>query len=200
LFPFLLLSWLAKSGFEEDTDLLLEVAAQNEDALGTLYDRYAKLLYSIILAIVKNPEDSQDLLQEIFVQVWQKAAGFDVSKGNVYSWLVALTRNRAIDRIRSKGFRERKQENYDYDLDIIDAQCFPTPLDAVLMSEREDLVRKAFGQISPDQQVVLSMAYNEGYSQSEIADLLKIPLGTVKTRTRQGMITLHQLLLGEFSR
>ncbi|MBK9247805.1 MAG: sigma-70 family RNA polymerase sigma factor [Ignavibacteria bacterium] len=200
MFPFLLLSWLAKSGSEEDNDLLLEVAAQNEDALGTLYDRYAKLLYSIILAIVKNPEDSQDLLQEIFVQVWQKAAGFDVSKGNVYSWLVALTRNRAIDRIRSKGFRERKQENYDYDIDLIDAQCFPTPLDAVLVSEREDLVRKAFGQISPDQQVVLSMAYNEGYSQSEIADLLKIPLGTVKTRTRQGMITLHQLLLGEFSR
>jgi len=200
LFPFLLLSWLAKSGSEEDNDLLLEVAAQNEDALGTLYDRYAKVLYSIILAIVKNPEDSQDLLQEIFVQVWQKAAAFDVSKGNVYSWLVALTRNRAIDRIRSKGFRERKQENYDYDLDIIDAQCFPTPLDAVLVSEREDLVRKAFGQISPDQQVVLSMAYNEGYSQSEIADLLQIPLGTVKTRTRQGMITLHQLLLGEFSR
>ena len=114
--------------------------------------------------------------------------------------MVALTRNRAIDRLRSKSFRERKQENYDYDIDLIEASCFPTPLDAVLVTERETLVRDAFGQISPDQQIVLHLAYFEGHSQSEIADLLQIPLGTVKTRTRQAMIKLHQLLLGKLSR
>ncbi len=200
MIPFILLSWLAKSGSEEDSDLLMRIADRDEQAIEVLYDRYSKVLYSILVAILKNTEEAQDLLQEIFIQIWQKAPSFDVSRGNVYSWMVALTRNRAIDRLRSKSFRERKQENYDYDIDLIEASCFPTPLDAVLVTERETLVRDAFGQISPDQQIVLHLAYFEGHSQSEIADLLQIPLGTVKTRTRQAMIKLHQLLLGKLSR
>lgn len=200
MIPFILLSWLAKSGSEEDSDLLMRIADRDEQAIEVLYDRYSKVLYSILVAILKNAEEAQDLLQEIFIQIWQKAPSFDVSRGNVYSWMVALTRNRAIDRLRSKSFRERKQENYDYDIDLIEASCFPTPLDAVLVTERETLVRDAFGQISPDQQIVLHLAYFEGHSQSEIADLLQIPLGTVKTRTRQAMIKLHQLLLGKLSR
>lgn len=200
MIPFILLSWLAKSGSEEDSDLLMRIADRDEQAIEILYDRYSKVLYSILVAILKNTEEAQDLLQEIFIQIWQKAPSFDVSRGNVYSWMVALTRNRAIDRLRSKSFRERKQENYDYDIDLIEASCFPTPLDAVLVTERETLVRDAFGQISPDQQIVLHLAYFEGHSQSEIADLLQIPLGTVKTRTRQAMIKLHQLLLGKLSR
>ncbi|MBI3258350.1 MAG: sigma-70 family RNA polymerase sigma factor [Ignavibacteriae bacterium] len=200
MIPFILLSWLAKSGSEEDSDLLLRIADRDEQAIEVLYDRYSKVLYSILVAILKSTEEAQDLLQEIFVQIWQKAPSFDISRGNVYSWMVALTRNRAIDRLRSKSFRERKQEHYDYDIDLIEASCFPTPLDAVLVTERETLVRDAFGQISPDQQIVLHLAYFEGHSQSEIADLLQIPLGTVKTRTRQAMIKLHQLLLGKLSR
>ena len=200
MIPFILLSWLAKCGSEEDSDLLLRIADKEEQAIEILYDRYSKLLYSIILAIIRSPEEAQHLLQEIFIQIWQKAPSFDVSRGNVYSWMVALTRNRSIDRLRSKGYRERKQEFYDYDIDLFEANCFPTPLDAVLVTERESLVRDAFGQISPDQQIVLHLAYFEGHSQSEIAELLQIPLGTVKTRTRQAMIKLHQLLLGKLSR
>lgn len=200
MIPIILFSWLAKSGWEEDSDLLLRIAEQDEQAIESLYDRYSKLLYSIIMAILKNQEEAQDLLQEVFVQIWQKAPSFDVNRGNVYSWIVSMTRNRAIDRLRSKGFRERKQEYYDYDIDLIEANCFPTPLDAVLITEREALVRDAFEKISPDQQKVIHLAYFEGNSQSEIAELLQIPLGTVKTRTRQAMITLHQLLLGKLSR
>lgn len=194
MLPFIFSAWMVRNGAEEEKDLLWKVANRDAKALERLYNRYSKLLYSIILAILKHTEESQDLLQEVFVQIWHKAPTFDVERGNAYVWLVSMTRNRAIDVLRSRRFRDQQLEDKPEDWDVFGAFNYPTPLDAVVVREQEDLLRCAFAQISPEQQAVLQLAYHDGLSQSEIAAELSIPLGTVKTRMRQGMIKLHSLV------
>jgi RNA polymerase sigma-70 factor (ECF subfamily) len=188
------------AGSSTERELLERIGrrdADSEDALAQLYDRYARLLYSVILAIVKHPPEAQDLLQEVFVQVWNNASSFDATRGSVYAWIVTLTRNRAIDRIRSKAFRERQQEEFGLDAAMYVAATTASPLDATLMNERSELVRIALEQLSPEQRQALMLAYFQGYTQSEIAEELDIPLGTVKTRVRQGLQKLHDLLTND---
>ncbi len=192
--PFTFLAWMARKGAEKEKDLLMAVANRDAKALERLYNRYSKLLYSIILAILKDIEESQDLLQEVFVQIWHKAPAFDVERGNAYVWIVSLTRNRAIDVLRSRRFRDQQLEDKPEDWDAFRAFNYSTPLDALVVREQEDVLRRAFIQIPVEQQTVLNLAYRDGLSQSEIASELNIPLGTVKTRMRQGMIKLHSLV------
>ncbi len=184
-------------GSSIEVELLQRIArrdAEAEHALEQLYDRYSRLLYSMLLAIVKHPPEAQDLLQEVFVQVWNNASSFDATRGTAYAWIVTLTRNRGIDRIRSKAFRERQQEEFGLDAAQYVATPHASPLEAMLVNERSELVRTALEQLSPQQQEALRLAYFQGYTQSEIAEELGIPLGTVKTRMRQGLQKLYDLL------
>ena len=177
-----------------DNDLLHRIARRDQQAFALLYDRYAALLYSLCLSIVKRPTDEEDVLQECFLQIWEKAYAFDGLKGSVYTWLVTMTRNRAIDRLRSKQFQSSRQQQPDFDFEAIFAEEAPTPLDQASMAERAHYVRRAFAALPAQQREVLQMAYFSGYSQSEIAGRLQIPLGTVKTRTRQAIKKLHAQL------
>jgi RNA polymerase sigma-70 factor, ECF subfamily len=174
--------------------LMRQIAHKNEAALEELYDRYATLLYSTILAIVKHPHEAEDVLQEVFLHIWNTAAQFDATRGNVYAWLITMTRNRAIDKLRSKHFKAHNNTLSDeYLLDHADTMA--VPLDALIMTERAALVRSALENIPTEQATVLTMAYFQGHSQSEIAALLNVPLGTVKTRMRQGLQKLSRLLV-----
>jgi RNA polymerase sigma-70 factor (ECF subfamily) len=190
----ILFAGLTRFQAADEVNLILKVSRRDEKAFETLYDLYGKLLYSLILSIVKRQSDAEDVLQETFFQVWEKARTFDAAKGNTYSWLVALARNRAIDRIRSKSFRNQKQTDSEVDTEPIKALAESGPLDALMMQERAALVKNALQQIPREQREVIEIAYFDGYSQSEIAEHLNIPLGTVKTRMRQGMKKLHALL------
>ena len=186
----------------EESALLLRIAQKDDSALEILYTRYSKLLYGFILSILKSADEAEDILQEIFIRVWNRAPAFDATKGSVYTWLVTMARNRAIDRLRSKDYQTQRQtslsdsENEGEELfQLVDrASEDEDPLDATIASERALLVRKAFDEIHPDQRRILQLAYFSGFSQSEIAAELQIPLGTVKTRMRQGMIKMHTLI------
>jgi RNA polymerase sigma-70 factor (ECF subfamily) len=180
----------------EEANLVKQIANGREQALEHLYERYSKLLYSIIVAIVNTPEDAEEVLQEVFLQVWRKASTFDSQRGNVYRWLITLARNRAIDRTRSKNFSQHRE--LQRPLENPDRAPHPhdrSPLDAVVMLERAEMVRGVMKKISAEQKEVMHLAYFAGYTQSEIAKQLDLPLGTVKTRMRQAMIKLQTLIM-----
>ncbi len=170
------------------------IALGDEAAFESLYDRYSRLLYSLVLSVVKHPPEAQDLLQEVFLHIWRQAKNFDAGRGNVYSWLVTMTRHRAIDRLRSKGFRERQQELHDDDSVLMLPDSALSPLDSITVMEQRERVRDALDKIPSEQRDALMLAYFQGYTQTEIAALLQIPLGTIKTRMRQGLLKLSALL------
>lgn len=180
---------------EEERELMARIVQKDNDALAALYDQYSTLLFSLVLRIVREQQEAEDLLQDIFLQVWDKAASFDNRKGNLYGWLVTLARNRAIDRIRrNRGARTRQQKLSEERMAQPMGTPEQTPLEAVVGFERANLVRDALDAIPEEQKEVLLLAYFSGLSQSEIANKLSLPLGTVKTRTRQGMNKLQTIL------
>lgn len=193
MFPVFFLTVKLTDNPRKENELIERIAGKDEKALSELYDRYAKLLYSVILAIVKDQKEAEELLQEVFITVWNKSSLFSLKKGNAYSWLVAITRNIAIDRIRSKKFKDHRSlmEGIELPLENIDT----SPLDAMIIVERSLIVNEALSKIPHEQKETIMLTYFEGYSQKEIAELLDIPLGTVKTRIRMGMQKLQTLIL-----
>ena len=185
----------AHLGSQREVELMKKIKAKDADALSKLYDLYDRLLFGMIISIVKSKEEAEDVLQEVFVNVWQKAHTFNENRGNVYSWLVTLARNRAIDRIRSKDYKTQEKASVSVHEPAfkLEGNTFD-PLETTIHSDRAELVKRALGEIPEKQSEVLKIAYYRGMTQSEISDHLDIPLGTVKTRTRQGMIKLKNIL------
>ena len=178
---------------ESDILLLKAIAARDEAALAELYDRYDRILFGLLMRILNNREEAEDVLQEVFLQVWRKAADFDESRGRPFTWLVTLARSRGIDRLRTLASRERVAEAGAREVteEISDAAT-----DA-FKSEQRDLVSNALATLPDEQKRPIMLAYFDGLTQSEIARHLGAPLGTVKTRMRMGMIRLRELLAGQ---
>lgn len=173
-----------------DEALLRAVARGDESALADIYDRYRLILFGLILRILSDRAEAEDVLQEVFLQVWRRAGDFDEARGRGFTWLVTIARSRALDRLRASASRgrvatEAAQMPHDESGDAA--------ADAV-RSEQSEIVRQALSELSADQQRALFMAYFEGLTQAEIAARLGDPLGTVKTRIRLGMIKLRGLL------
>ena len=149
----------------------------------------------MVISVVKKKEEAEDVLQEVFITIWQKASTFNKERGNVYSWLVTMARNKAIDRIRSKDYKTQKKATNDVDASgfFLEGDKYD-PLETTIFSDRTELVKKALAEIPEDQSKVLNIAYYQGLTQREISEQLDIPLGTVKTRMRQGMIKLKDIL------
>lgn len=174
------------------------IQSRDADALEELYNLYNRLLFGMVLSIVKKREEAEDVLQEIFVKIWNKAESFNPDRGNVYSWIVTLTRNKAIDRIRSKGYKTQQKQSISIHEPLFSLEGDKyDPMETTIFSDRAELVKKALDKIPENQREVIKIAYYRGWTQSEISNHLDIPLGTVKTRTRQGMIKLKRIL-GEF--
>lgn len=174
-------------------DLMQRIAQRDDKALAELYGRFSKALYNVIFGIVKRKEDAEEILCEIFFQVWEKAPAYDIAKGSVYTWLLTMARNRSIDRLRSKGFKNGRAESA-METDDVAGQDGHSQLDNVVLEERAGIVKTALGKISRDQRRVLETAYFEGLTHSEIAASLGVPLGTVKSRVRDGMKAMQALL------
>lgn len=171
---------------------------QNGDtaAMKLLYNKYKNLLFGLIVSILKNREEAEDCLQEVFTQAWEKASQFDASRGKVYTFLVTMARNKAIDRTRSRAYKDSGKEDHiinDFTLTLEGE--FKNPHEEMEFTERAKMVRNALNELSDKERKVLYVAYFNGMSQSEISEKLDIPLGTVKYRMRQGMIKLRDMLV-----
>ena len=179
---------------QPDNELLRAVARGDESALAQIYDRYSSILLGLLLRILHSRGEAEDVLQEVFLQVWRKAADFDESRGRAFTWLVTLARSRAIDRLRSLDARSRAAtaSAAEPSEEVSDASA-----DAFRAEQRE-IVRRALAELSAEQRQALVLAYEEGLTQTEIAARLKQPLGTVKTRTRAGLMKLRELLRDKF--
>ena len=177
-----------------DRAALARMARGDHDALAELYDRHARPVFSLAFRILQDHADAEDIVQEAFAQAWAQAARYDMQRGAVAAWLLTLTRSRAIDRLRSKRARPDRPASEPAVVDVADAAA--TPDLQLLSAEQVDQVRGALRELPALQRVTLELAYYEGLSHAEIAEQLEQPLGTVKTRIRQGMIRLRDALAG----
>ena len=169
------------------------IAARDEVALAQLYDRYRVIVFGLLMRILNNREEAEDVLQEVFLQVWRKAGDFDENRGRPFTWLVTLGRSRAIDRLRTLASRERVAVAGARE---VVEQISDAAADA-FKSEQRGLVNSALAQLPDEQKRPLMLAYFDGLTQSEIATRLGAPLGTVKTRMRTGLTRLRELLAGK---
>ncbi len=178
----------------DDRALLRAVAARDKEALRQLYARHSAVLFALALKVLSDRAEAEDVLQEAFIQVWKTAGSFDEGRGKPLGWLIMLTRSRAIDRLRSRKTRTRVTESMA--TDASQAAGSTTPADDALASEAQRTVRSALKSLPSDQRVPIEMAYFGGLTQFEIAQQLSQPLGTVKTRMRNGMMRLREQLGG----
>ena len=172
-----------------DVELIHAIAARDDEALASLYDRYRLILFGLLLRILNSREEAEDVLQEVFLQIWRRAKDFDEGRGQAFTWMITLARSRAIDRLRVLAARHRLAASASHETEeVSDAAADAEG------SEQREIVAGALAQIPDEQRRTLMLAYFEGLTQSEIAARLDAPLGTVKTRMRSGMIKLRELL------
>jgi RNA polymerase sigma-70 factor (ECF subfamily) len=181
----------------DDETLLRLIARSQENALSVLYDRYNRLVYSVALSALSDPAKAEEVTQDVFVRVWEKAGTFRAEQGHVATWLAGITRNRSIDVFRRGRAR---MENMQISWEEAESFTPPAPQNVEAeadLAQRQQQVRWAVTQLPEEQKQALGMAYFYGLSHPEIAQALGEPLGTVKTRIRLGMQKLRLLLQGE---
>ena len=178
----------------EEFELLRRIAQRERAAFEDLYTRYANILYASALKFVKEDADAQDVVQDVFIQIWDKAKLYDPAKGKPLTWALTLTRNRAIDRIRAIQRRTRLRDEFEQETFVDESAGVREALSEVDASEKGQILRKAVSQLSPQQKKVIELAYFGGLTQTEIAVKLGEPLGTVKARARRGLLKLKELL------
>lgn len=188
LWPFL----FAAGAHEEDRALMAAIQKRDPQALGRLYDRYGKLVFSVIVRIVRDQATSEDLVQETFLRAWNRAGAFEAGRGSAGAWLTAIARHRALDYIRSTDARMARGTT---DLTAAEQPRLFVDFEHSLASaERVRRIRDAFAKLDENERMVLELAYFEGLSQSEMAERTKKPLGTIKTWVRRGLETLRREL------
>ena len=188
----MLLALLFAAVAQDDRELAERLKKRDQRAVGDLYDRFGRLAYSLIYRIVKDNGIAEDLTQETFLRVWNRAAAFDTEKGSLGAWVMTVARNRAIDYVRS--VQGRMRENV-YELDASDNPVLFTTIEgSILNSDRARRLKQAFEALNANQRLVIELAYYEGLSQTEMADRIKQPLGTVKTWCRTALLKLREEL------
>jgi RNA polymerase sigma-70 factor (ECF subfamily) len=167
-----------------DADLLGKVQRGDELAMAAIYDRYSRVVYSVALRVLRDPASAEDILQEIFMQVWRSPAKFIATRGSLGGWLAVVTRNRSIDKLRRRRPTEQVEEMQ------LASSC-----NIASESERNIMMERARGvilQLPAEQRKTLEMAFFDGLTHSEIAEMTGDPLGTVKTRIRSAILTLRK--------
>jgi RNA polymerase sigma-70 factor (ECF subfamily) len=168
--------------------LVARIRAGDQQALSELYDRYSKVVYGVALRILHDTGAAEELLQDIFLQLWRKSDAFDSSKGSLAAWLAVIARHRSIDRVR-----QRHPETDIEDCVLASSTDYGDEAERFLVIEQ---VRAVMSELNPDQRNVLEMAFFEGMTHTEIADKTGEPLGTIKTRIRSGLQTLRARFVG----
>lgn len=177
----------------ESKALVARLADGDEQAFARFYDTTNRIVYGVALRILTDPSTAEDVTMEVYLQVWRTAKKYDPARGSVSSWLATLVRSRAIDSLRSrKARRTELEDNVDDVADLRDHR--PSPELASAEQGRSRIVRKAMDALSPDQREAIELAFFSGLSHTEVAVQTGLPLGTVKTRIRLGMLQLRKLL------
>ncbi|HEY3011919.1 MAG TPA: sigma-70 family RNA polymerase sigma factor [Gemmatimonadales bacterium] len=179
-----------------DRELVLRAADGDQRAIAVLYDRYSGTLYAVAYRVLGERADAEDVLVEAFAQAWREAPRFESSRGSVAGWLTMIARSRALDLVRARSRRERITAKAVHQSPRIPAMGNrpADPADSYDMTERRHQVAAALETLSPPQRQAIELAFFEGLSQSEIAERLEEPLGTIKTRVRLGMQKLRESL------
>jgi RNA polymerase sigma-70 factor, ECF subfamily len=181
-----------------DIDVMKRVAAYDSKALEILYNRYAFLLYTLIKKIAVKKELAEEILTEVFVIIWKRVELFDIYSGNVYTWLITLARNKAVDTIRRNNKDLEMPEYSDkYEVDFIVPRLSQQidALDLATANTIKDSVEVALKKLTDAQQYVIYLAYYEGLTQREIAERLNIPYSTVKSKIKIASLNLREYLL-----
>jgi RNA polymerase sigma-70 factor (ECF subfamily) len=181
---------------EADIGLLQRIAVRDDSALAALYDRHSRLLYSLIVRILRSPLDAEDVLQETFVRVWTRAETYDPRLGSPVAWLVRIARNRAIDRRRAMNVREsvtgeRGTAAEDQPLRLREAVTSDTPEARAQANATATAIREAMATLTSGQRELIEAAFFEGYTHGELSTRFGLPLGTVKTRIRAGLSAMR---------
>ncbi|MEM9451240.1 MAG: sigma-70 family RNA polymerase sigma factor [Cyanobacteria bacterium P01_E01_bin.6] len=175
-----------------DSELWHALNAGQISALSALYDRYATLVHGLARRILNNPEEAEDITQDVFLKIWNQPHLYDSSRGSLSSFLITMARSRSIDKLRSRGARFRFLQRWQ--TSVIQTIHTATPLDSASVEERSQIVQSALRELSLNERQVLEISYYEGLSYSETAKRLDIPLGTVKSRARTGLRKLRHAL------
>ena len=173
---------------QDDAELIRRLAAKDAKALEAFYERHKRLAFSLVFRIVGNSEDAEDVLVDVFWQVWQQAVRYDASRGKPMAWLLTIARTRAIDCVRSSHRRTDDVE------DVTEKPPAGAEPDMFVAADTKKAVGAALQSLSEQQRIPLEMAYFQGMSHTEIAAALNQPLGTIKDRIRTGMLHLRKRL------
>jgi len=176
---------------ENDADLARRLQNRDPRAMAELYDRYGRMVYALILRVVRDGGIAEDLVQETFLRVWNRVHGFEAEKGGLGPWLLAVARNRAIDYLRSAAGRMRNAAELQ---DTEHPALFTHMEKDLLNSDRVRRVKEALEKLSANQRTVIELAYFEGLSQAEMAEKMNQPLGTVKTWVRMALKSVRDEL------
>nr|WP_262918119.1 sigma-70 family RNA polymerase sigma factor [Pontibacter sp. E15-1] len=169
--------------------MILRLRSQDASAVSVLYDMYSPTLFGVVLQIVKEDETAEDVLQEAFVKIWSSFQSYDSSKGRLFTWMINVCRNLAIDKIRSKQYRVSQKTR--------EIPTAPRAVYGTSSFKPEHIgLREITERLSPEQKQIIDLMYFEGLTQSEISEEFDIPLGTVKTRARSAIKTLGKLFKG----
>ena len=170
---------------EHDEELVRRLQRREPDAMRELYDRFGRIAFSVIVAIVRDSSVAEDLVQETFLRVWNRAQGFEAGRGALGPWLLAIARNRAIDHVRSASSR---MDRNSFEFDAREHPSLFVDMEReVFNTDHARVIRGAIAKLNPNQQKVIELAYYEGLSQTEMAERMGEPLGTVKTWVRTAL-------------
>jgi RNA polymerase sigma-70 factor, ECF subfamily len=187
---------VAEANHAIDLTLIRRIVARDETAVAELYDRHSRMVYSLILRILRAPADAEDVLQEVFVRVWTRGETYDERLGSPAAWLARIARNRAIDRFRSK--RSRPEIEPASDAPVFDTMPSTNPADnpetLTAGMATASAIREAIATLPEGQRTLIEAAFFEGYTHQELSSRLGVPLGTVKTRIRTGLMAMRERL------
>ncbi|GAA4172424.1 MULTISPECIES: RNA polymerase sigma factor [Sphingobacterium] len=173
--------------------LILLLKKKNQQAFSYLYDNYSEALYGVVCRMVASSEHAEEVIQDVFVKIWKHVDLFDAEKGRLYTWMISIARNTALDYRKSKAvLNEQKNQPLSNIVNSKEEQDQAQ----IEQSSKADFIgfRNILDKLKPEWRILIEMAYYEGYTQQEIAEQLDVPLGTVKTRTRAAFLQLQQLL------
>jgi len=185
-------NWQSRVSYKDDAELAERLKRREPQAMADLYDRYGRTTYSLIFRIVRNTAVAEDLVQETFLRIWNRARAFDSERGALGAWMLTVARNRALDYVRSVDGRMAQSAAELHEMESPSA--FADIEQDVLNIDRVRLLRDAFTKLNPKQREVIEMAYYEGLSQSEMAKRMQQPLGTVKAWARSALKVLRDQL------
>ncbi len=173
-------------------DYVEAIRDRRAEALARLYDESSRLLYGLASRILDDPADAEEVLLDIYQQVWNTASSFDSNRGSVLAWLASMTRSRAIDRLRQASSRRSREVSWEQEHDAVGHT--PAPDSEIWYVQEKQLIRAALATLAPEQKQAIELAFFRGMTHVEVAETLNAPLGTIKSRIRAGIQKLREVL------